>query len=288
MSKGFPIVLSDSGSVPAGGIWSPDAEKMQNVYQQPVQIEEIRIMVQNNNVGAAAGASKNMLALIHMSLQAGRHALTRNFVPILTLNPREQATLETWTNTPNGLYAYWKWRLPAPMPLDVGTALIPQFKWITPSRSVLASANIDSPLTISVVLVGRSIDAMPVTARVPYVAAYQAKVGVLNSLDQDLYNPFETPFHIQRMVARVFSSAGDTDIWIAELSPNKLKMADQYGYAIVKNFTSWYNIFDPATCAWTFNRNLGPRERYFISLQDAPSLAYLPAVSLIGHREETL
>ncbi len=211
----FPVILSDSGTLNAGSTFTPNSDRMQNIYRQPIQIEEMRVLLSLlNPVNPQNTGLFSLGALTRVRIDVGRKQITNGYVPLGVLGPREQPAMTPWfvkftAANNSAFYDYYKWRLPTPMPLDIGTPFLPTFQWIAPNNAIASTqGGNNNSLLVNVSLVGRSIGGgvMPKSARVPYVSAFIPTAGETQSNDRDLRNIFsDRPILVQRMCAKIFT-----------------------------------------------------------------------------------
>lgn len=292
----FPICLYSTGVVSAGGIYTPDADDLQNHFDTPIQIEEIRFMFY---LSTATGILGTLAGLIRVRLRMGRIELTNEFIPTWLLGSRMQTFTEFMSGGGTGIWDYQRWKLPCPVIVPPGATLLPNFIYQLPDgTTALTNAN-NSPITVYVTMIGRSLSKMPTgKIRVPYATAYLADGigGGQQSQDDQLVNKFDVPLHVQRFVGRLASkfSGGVLESWRSDegffTTGNTLRnitIRDHAGYAIVDTPTPFIEVFSKSRKILPANRILEPRGWYTVFLQDKPSNV-LPQISMIGWREVEL
>jgi len=119
--------------------------------------------------------------------------------------------------------------------------------------------------------------------------------GTVRDSDAEFRNPFTIPWHVQRLTSRLYNISDDLEGGVATTpapaTPGTIptiRIVDSYGYAVVPNPTSWYQVFRSGeNSAWTFNRTVDPRESYSIQIDNSqPFAAETVDIGMIGYREE--
>lgn len=296
----FPVQLYSTGNVPVGGTTTLDADDLQNAFQKHVQIEEIRFLLYLN---AATNLLPGALApLIRVQLKMGRIDLTNGFVPLWLLGTRMQRAVELANGyTAAGqktIWDYQRWRLPKPIIVPHGATLLPSFSYQTPTGKGAVVNALNSPITVYVCMVGRSLKRLnlPAKLEVPYATFWLPSVAQKSqqSGDDALVNKFTSPLHVQRFIGRIASTSDGTDgdNWASDFSnvgsARSLRITDSAGFEVVRDMTIWNDVFERSRCALPANRVLEPRGWYRVLLNEQPSINYVPMISLIGWRHEEL
>jgi len=314
-SGGVPILLAAGVNLsePSGAV-IPDLGLLQNQYRQPMVIDEINIILKHS-VAVASGLL-NFGGSVRVKLDLGRIGITSGSIPVWLFGPIMLSNSVSFSNAgkvqseniqgQNGVdvtaipatYSRFRWKLPAPLFISPGQVLVPSFSRTNESSPV---ATVRATISYS----GRRLpDNTPVPRQiaVPYVASFIGKRGATAAIsaDTDLYNAFMTPLHIQRFVGRLQRSdqggAGALDELQSSAfvgsTPNPqqfiVKMSDARGRDVIREYTTWPSVFNPARRSWTAPSILLPRDRYTFYYSAPANSNISPMVSLIGWREEAL
>jgi len=296
--RGIPLTLVSSVTMPTqvGQVISADLGQMQMEHRTPIEITEIRFTINptwNSNDWAAEG-------LIGVSLDAGPFNLTNGFIPVWAAdpcyNPRYQQALN---EAGTARLAFVRWRLPQPMVLPSGFVLRPRFQWMS-SEGV---ATVNSPTTISIAVVGRSLidGKYPRTTRVPYMTTWIPPDGALATGQLDLMNNIDKEVTAHRLVGRMISGAlgyGPMDgtfgcpyyrlFAMNSVIRNKLIIRKSTGYYITQNPTPFLALFPMQGAVLPIEQRLAPGDSYTISSDTAASANFRPHISLIASREEQI
>lgn len=310
----FPVCLYAKTTVAIGAIATPDADDLQNHFDCPIQIEEVRLLFFLNYVlsGAGSAAEGSTLAgLVRMQLKMGRIDLTNGFVPSWLLGPRLQVATELTTGQVvlggnQTLWDYQRWKLPVPMIVPAGATLLPTFYYLLPDGTISLTRSGNSPITVHVALIGRSLPRgkMPKRIRVPYASAFIANTatGGQQSQDDQLVNKFDVPLHVQWLTGRMAAqptAPGVKEAWASVEDARSvtnvgsgtynLMIKDNAGYSIVGTMTNFFDVFPRDRKGLVVNRVLAPRGWYVAFFEDKPTVSQnLPMIGMIGWREEEL
>lgn len=294
----FPVCLYSTGTVAIGAVFTPDADDLQNHFDTPIQIDEIRFMFFVN--GVSVNPLRSLAALIRVQLKMGRIDLTNGFVPAWLFGSRLQRNVETLNGVAGGgrlsAWEYHRWKLPVPMIVPAGSTLLPYFQYLLPDGTQALTSAHDSPITVHVAMVGKGSKSPSRKIKVPYVTAYIAdpSSGGQQSKDDQLVNKFNTPLWVQRFVGRIAVKGGTNETWTSVedntgyATTGDLTVRDSNGDSVVGGVAQWFDVFSRDRKIFPAGCFLPPRDWYTVRLADKPTASYLPMISMVGWREEEM
>jgi len=285
-----PIHLTASTTLASNSSGGVNAISLRNPLNQPMEILETKWRLDiAKDVGNLLGG------LVGCKLDLGKYPITNGFVPVWSFGRSENLSEERIPSPgivgPAGTLTMafeYTWRLPMPLYVPIGAALIPTFQ----HRGMLADS-VDVRISYS----GRTLplDTPPPKKIVlPYVAAFSSKVidAQTSTFDQsvetDLVNSFSQPIHLQGFSGRGLVIRNDNLAVSAESLSNgeamisnalSVRMVDSNGRPIVRNFTRFRTAFAAATRFWGMENGatMDPRSFYLAFLRFTP-LAVPPIV----------
>ncbi len=276
-----PLILSTEVNLTAGAMLAPADEKaLKNPYNRPMWIREISI----------ANAVPNVTRI---KFQLGRQNLTNNYVPIWNLGSRLDSSFDS---------AMWTWRLPKPLFIPQGEYLQPTF-WVTDVGAVAS--------TVRITYTGHSFDIgelEPTINAVPWVTSFIGAARLVgsnyfeNSTEKDIFNPYDTPLHVQRFIGRLNQSAaiggtGNDENYSGFYNGANVRIFDSLGKIVVRDRTPMGLVFAGDRRTWDAHGVLPPHGFYTIYMdelyadvvEDGTPGNYLQAmISMIGYHEVAL
>lgn len=217
----YPVATSAEVTLSEGGTAQFNSQGLSNYFDNPMAIDEIHFQVRTAYSDTLHPAYLNFGGTIRVKLSLGRFALSNVFVPVGCLgtmfwgNTLDSATFASLYSpetvitdfTQFSYTSYFRWKLPRPVVAPVGMPIEAQIIRVPDGISqVFPLAN--TAVTVNMTYVGRAVKKKlpraPYTA-VPYVGFF-GKVfttpSVATSGQLDLYNPFQSPLTVQRLIGR--------------------------------------------------------------------------------------
>jgi len=293
-SFGAPLLLGTSVTLTAPGETAiPKVAHLQNPFRTSTLIDEVRFTIKSMVTSEPA---TGMGGIIHAKFALGRIALSEKFVPIWNYGTLFTTHLENEVAQQEGQFAtyctfsHYRWILPKPLFVPEGNQLVPTFLR-DPTMGTDAGT-----VTVNVAYAGRALQPgarIPTKLNVPFVGYFEhpSTSEYSQSDAKDLYNPFQVPLRIQRLVGRVLTGTFDgvTAGVISPIAP-QLKIIDSNGYSIVDNssanYTPFNAIFDAQRRAWTYNRALKAKEWITVQSRFPGGATVRLQISAVGYREE--
>lgn len=300
-----PIHLSGYTQLQPGASGAVSAATLKNPMGQDMELLEVKFEV----ICPADGLSSLALGgTVGCELVMGAHKITNGAVPVWCFGKAENLSAESQledVNEDNLTYAYnmFSWRLPRPMFIPAGAALLPKFNHF---------GFIPNTLIVRVGYSARVVVKPPSTVCLPWVAAYMSKafnpINVASS-DQSptnsLFNSTNRVFRLQRFVGRL-QFADQAGTALDESNPESLgsryltvRMIDSYGRPIVRTYTPFRSVFGALTRSWELEdvgAQLDPGGFYQVFLKkEVMTMAAAnnggqaqAHVSMVGWREEPM
>jgi len=299
-----PLNLSASVTLAAGQRAVPDTRALENPFRGSALIDAVTFTV--SKIG---NQNSDYSGMVLCRFRVGHVELSPTDIPIslftTSLQSYPAVELAVGPTTPFVQVSVCRrWKLPVPLLVPPGAALVPSF------FRPIDSSGVD--VTVDVSYAGRYLDSsepLPDKIQVPYVNAfYPPPEGWFNgdslntfylSGPRTLANLLDVPVRVQRFIGRVYDI---TDTFpflgnVVESSANtstslfSVLMKDSYGREIVKDSVGFGALFDVIRRSWTFSKILGPREHYLMNIYNTPGFNppqpnRIPMVSIIGIREE--
>lgn len=256
------------------GVGGPDDEtQLMNPYDSPMLVDEVHV---RNQYRAGVGYSVDNVSL-RMSI--GRARLTNDFIPIKYL-AREYSEQTDGTQII---------RFPRPLYVPRGTKL-----------DIQARIDANAPLRVDLAIVARALPetyADPKVVLAPwwqqytFAAVAEADGYVTKKTNAaDLVNPFGAPLNVTGLLG----DARSTNYILGIFVPTKsqagvaIKLHDARGRPIIRDFTPFPALIDPAENDWKFRFTLPPKTPVFATLAANTSGGFgtiTPTIVLAGWRE---
>ena len=293
MNPHSPLLLQAQFTVPvAGGSFGlADSTKLENPFQAPMWLDEIRFRL------PAAGAVSATLGLnwssFRIELKLGETTITKGFVHmglfgkvlndgIESANFKPQESLSTYQNSP---YVF-TWRLPKPLFIPAREFLRPTFYF----DPVMPNAGLVTNQVVTLIYCCRPLPRgtpTPKTVQIPWVTFYQPvdidTAAPVDRVDQstpsDLYNPFDQDMHVQRFVGRLMGREyGENNEYMGLASANVnlttgipttgtfVSAQDSFNNILIRDPTPFAHVFSAVDRAWTVNCVLPPKGFYLFTV----------------------
>ncbi len=298
-----PLILQAQISPPAGGgsFGLADTTLLENPFQAPMWLDEIRFRVPNTTSVGAAWSS------LRVELKLGEIPITNGFVPISTLGK----VLDESDGSPGGEFYMnsFTWKLPKPLFIPARELLRPTIYFVPFSGAPAR--------TVNIIYACRPLPKGTPTPRVlqlPWVTYFQpAMLTTPNATDQvdlstpsDIFNPFDQDLHVQRFLGRFMiqdatqgidgGNAGDLSSALintdtgAIVTGTFVSAQDSFNNILIRDPTPFASVFDRIDRAWTVNCMLPPKGFYLFTIDRiwsayTPALTATVAISMIGWRE---
>jgi hypothetical protein len=289
-----------------------DIQALRNPLQVPMLVDEILFNIGLAGGGSALGYEED----IRLTLKLGNDKIVKEYTPLILLGPQKNLSVNptsgALTNPPTGATALAA-QLNAPlfsMRLTSELILMPQ-EFLVPNfyhAGQLGQASV----AVRMIVKGRAMKADAKRQTLPWIApwigALQAPAGNIfaNLLEEtteaDLHNPFDVPLYVDRMAGVVASTSGsgfgqyfDPYTVDAGLYYALMRMVDQNGAPILRDFTPFSHIFHMSDYTWKMKSTMAPnsfwkayfQENYSLMCNSggptAPSLQLM--CSIIGKRQ---
>jgi hypothetical protein len=269
--KGIPIHLYGSVTVTPNSSAAVNGVALKNPNPGPMLINEIKFMIS----GASLALQSMSGGGLRCRLDMGKIPLSNGSIPLWLYGRVENLTQEG-----NSRFMTFKWKLPRPIFVPSGAAIIPTFYH--------AGIPGDTPVVASVAYGGRAFgpDFSPRKIYLPYVAGYTTKIFDIDestadtSSETDLVNQFDTPLVVDRITGRIDSLTTNNtqDDYVANLYPAAvelvtLRMWDSLGNSIVRSYTPLYTVCHGVMRSWQLDGKVTlPPGAYYIAdfLKNAP------------------
>lgn len=256
-----PITLTAVGTVQPGGTVEV-SDSLKNPYGLPMEIREIRFALWCRD----GVASRMVPATIGVSISRGSEALTNGVVPVPLFTKSERHGSGDWgseriTETPGG--GELRWRLAHPLFVPPAAPLTFQLEH--------RGLGLNEDVEVRITLVGRTFaqNYRPQSDILPWVSFWAAEpltlnppnlfdVGISQSSESQLTNPFGTPLKLQRLTGRIYvynadvGQTNDDDEFAASLMyrHSKLRIDHSDGYHVVPKFSIFGSVFDMQRFSW--------------------------------------
>lgn len=290
------LMTASTGIILPGSSVECDSEALTVPFRKPAIIDEVRWSVRRS--GGSNPNVYNPGGLVGCRLSLGGLDLTNKFVPLWLFGPviQDPGLTERVSDTDFGAalvnFATFRWKMPVPLEVPSGLSLRAEIS--------LAADNFGDT-QVDIAYAGRYLgarDKIAKTLRVPYVSTFITKRGdtYAESGEKDLWNPFQVPLNVQRFVGRLEYRDSGRGFTVNEaVDPTtihavKVKMRDSVGDVITRGEPHFYSIFEGSRRAWTFGRQLHPKEQYYATvfgLENSLDAGVFTnaQVSLVGWRE---
>jgi hypothetical protein len=310
-SGGAPVVFSAQGDLAAGKQVTLNAQTLQSGFRTPYFIDEIRVAAYTTSHTVDEGRGVQALNdAIRIKFQTGSHAFSQDFVPVGNMYP-------AFSNNDYGNYALsdttfteymsGRWILPRPLFMPAGDVVLANVELNDRTGIIAATYGTATAVRVTVTYVGRLIaqgfkESEP--RYIPWLAWWTKAMSDSYAESQTrLRNPFFVPAHVQRFTMRTFiydtsaatplySESDKEGMYARSAGYHAIRIDDSRGYAIVPKFAAVGSVFDGTRRAWTFGRELGPREQFNMQMRtegtEPVNTDYFTNVGLVGYREEAL
>ena len=311
-----PVVLSDYVDITYGTFKVFNADKLQVSDRQNIEIIEMHCVVYDvTPYNASTTVLTNLGTTIQLKLELGEYKITNGYIPIWLFGPRHDCATEVNLARSSSAAPFdvesgpapccvYRWILPCPLLLTQNDNIIAQVKRES-SDIYTAVVGVASARTYRVQLsfVGRYLDPnikIGPTVKVPYVTSFLGLRGTKCNISkhQDLENPFQVPYHIERINGRIEAyMLQEGNNWQVDYLGHEpiLKMTDSQGYIVVQPNTPFNDVFEVGRRDWIVRRDLAPRQYYIAEVDEnvASTVTNLygltrPMISLVGYREEVI
>jgi hypothetical protein len=326
----YPVILSDSVTLAEGENKQMDVQALSNVFDTPMVIDEIRTQISLPDIDLQVA---NFGGSVRLQLTVGRYALSDTYIPVGCLGTMfdggelDLTGITPQVYSPESTYGYiisdpttvgyFRWKLPRPLVCPIGMPLQAKI-----SRQVEGLSEIypdTDPLTVNVSYAGRAAKKhLPpdITVPIPYVGFFEnvfSSASVATSGQLDLYNPFQSPLTVQRLIGRWQNIYLDTgtpgDSWIgldqSETSGStsilfpSTQIRTFSGFFITNGFIPGQAIFEANTRSLPMNILLERSEGIEVIIdatagipstgaQPTPTGSNTSLVTMIGWRNERL
>jgi hypothetical protein len=324
-----PVVQSANLDLEEGENKQFDTQLLSNYFDTPMVVDEIRVQIISPLDDLTVG---NFGGSIRLKLTAGRFALMDTYVPVGCLGPPiDGAALDSVTYLPatyssesmrssnTDVYSlgFFRWKLPRPLVLRRGMALEAKISRQIEGLSLVFPT--ETTLSANLAYVGRvSKKQLPgqITTAVPYVGLFTnvfTSASVTTSGQRDLYNPFQVPLNVQRLIGRwqnIYLDSGIPDQSFIALDTTGVAGRDEFdfppsqirtydGFNVTNGFVPGLSIWEANTRSLPCNIQLERGEGFEVMIdatgglpstgaQPTPTGSNTSFVTMIGWRNETL
>lgn len=309
---GAPVVFSAETTLANGKTAVLNAQTLQSGFRTSYFIDEIRISMYTEKFTSATPLPSNLLTglsgLVSILFQTGKYMFSKEAIPVGIMAPVFGAD---FGNIPCGntdqyrSFSSVRWMLPKPLFMPAGDVILANVSLAT--NSILAALFSTTPcVTVTVTYVGRIIPQgfVAQSREVPWLAYWSRNASTLfDSATTRFRNPFTVPAHVQRFTQRTYKFVSSAPAEYAEVSAEaqiydsttpyqEISITDSRGYFITNKFFPIGDVFDASRHAWTFGRQLSPREQFNMqakteNLSGMPANTdYITNIGLVGYRSE--
>jgi hypothetical protein len=319
---GAPVVFSAQATLATGKATVLNAQTLQSGFRTAYFIDEIRISMHTSVVDHAISneGTSGLSGLVSVLFQTGKYQFSADAVPVGLLAPMfgtDYGRVVVGTHPQFRNFSTVRWALPKPLFMPAGDVVLANVSLAT-NGTLTALFSAEPCVTVMITYVGRLMPQGYVAPErnVPWLAWWQKNMtgtggrgGGASSTYADattnFRNPFKVPVHVQRFTQRTYKSVtaanatrhfseenAQAQIYNTSLPYETIALQDSRGYVITKDFVPVGDVFDVARHAWTFGRELGPREQFNMQMA-TQNIAALPAstdfitnVGVVGYRPE--
>lgn len=262
----LPAILHSTltGLTVGGSYGLGSGEKIENPYETPILIDEIRFHT-----------TGKLIDYLRCKLEFGQQPLTADYLPIdmfgKTLNWEGQYVKDPASNDP--LFSTAVWRLPKPLLLPADARLTPKFKFQDDFGASPATQ-----ATIHFTCAGRRLPtgfALPSALEIPFIAHYHAVVNggdAYQSSESDLKNPFPQKLNIERLLFGFHVNNGTEDSLLAQASVDldtaltnvTIRMHDSLGAIVLRDQVAIGDLITPLDRSWPLNTELRSGAYYVV------------------------
>ncbi len=291
-SPASPVHLSSSLVLRSGSSGNVSSAALKNPMGQDMELLEVKFEVSGDLSGTSAAYGGTVLC----SLEMGNYKLTNTSIPVWGFGRAENLDGEVKTDTTDTkVWVAYSWRLPRPMFIPAGAAVVPNFTH---------AGLIPDDLNVRIGYSARTVNVKPKTFYLPWISQYVTKAfnpisaaGVDVSTELDLVNPNNEALHLQRMTGRVLYTLDGATNEVLPFSLAQsiyLRITDSYGRPLVRNFTPFRSVFGALTRSWEMDNGamLDPQSYYLVNVRK-DAVAYSSGggaaaqafISMVGWRE---
>lgn len=315
-----PVVLYGTATIPVASSGAPDNSTLQNPYETPIEILEVRFRIYPTYPNADNVAFQSVTGMgVGVKMDLGKAAVIDGFVPVNAMSSNRDSY-----EGMGALYSQPAVGL-ASEAYQVMYGWRPRYPIYVPGRATLACAfqtqgQIDSPIVCDVVYIGRTWPVgkpKPRTVKVPWVASFEATPvetsGSTQALSNDVsastdvQNPFAANLELDKIFGRMAQltplnptlGSGSNrlieDSIVGRLIRFKLKIRSSRGFDILRNQTQFGSLFTRNWIVWDIpgRWELVPREFYTFAFQASAETLEVatpytqqsqPSVGIVGYR----
>lgn len=308
---GAPVVFSAQTTLRTGQSAVLNAQTLQSGFRTPYFIDEIRISLLSSQFTTAATLT-GLSGLVSVLFQTGSYMFSNDAVPVGLLAPIFGTDYGTVMVSNNGGVgdavrgsSTVRWMLPKPLFMPAGDVVLANVSLNDSALGILNTLFTNDPaVRVTITYVGRLVpQGFEVSHRaVPWLAWWTKSLNEeYKTANTRLRNPFVNPAHVQRFTSRTYESsiASYNEVPLAAQAPTSaayesIHISDSRGYQITNTRVPIGHVFDTARHAWTFGRELGPREQFNMEMVTENFSGgefdpdYITNVGLVGYRKESL
>ncbi len=310
-----PLILQAQISPPAGGgsFGLADSTKLENPFQGPMWLDEIRFKLPGSEAGTLDTQAWSRLAV---ELKLGETPLTNGYVPISLLGKVLNDSESFGENSGGATVSpgAFTWKLPKPL-------FIPAREFLRPTMYFQPYSGAPAKV-VTIMYVCRPLPKgtpPPLVMQIPWVTYFKppdlscalaspATDTTNDSTPADLYNPWDEELHVQRFVGRLMGqnygenqnhmsiASANINLTTEALASGTLVSAqDSFNNILIRDRTPFAHVFDFLDRAWTVNCILAPKGFYLFTVDRLWS-GYLPSeafvatigISMVGWREVSI
>lgn len=321
-----PLILQAQIVPPVGGgsFGLADTTQLENPFQSPMWLDEIRFRLDNAPVDSfwsLPGWDR-----IRVELKLGNINLTNGFVPISLLgkilnDSNGEGVIDNGTRVENAPFVF-TWKLPKPLFIPARELLRPTMYFETFPGAVARS--------VTIIYACRPLPKgtpTPTKLQIPWVSYYQPPDILISPLspavdatDQstpaNICNPWDEELHVQRFVGRLMGRArahgftsGFEEMGYMTLASAKtnyqngkvqigtlVSAQDSFNNILIRDQTPFSHVFSFVDRSWTVNCVLPPKGFYLFTVdrlwtgyepRDWEAFTATVGISMIGWREVT-
>lgn len=252
-----------------------DTDALQPTYRQPYFIDEVRFRFRGTSLEGNSPTHHGPMA--KFLFQTGGEKISKMPVPAWLYCPK-WTPYEGYTQPIANVQqttTFCRWLLPSPLwmgPGDVMQAYV--------ERDVSLGEDF-MPFIANITYIGRTLPPgtpPPPQRTVPWVSYVELRSqdisvglpqGSLVIANEELRNPFMVPLDVQRLTVRgtnagfaagQYSELANWQLSTGSFDSIEMSLLDSAGYVVVPNDVLIGHSIEADRAAWTFNRNIGPRE----------------------------
>ncbi len=199
MKFGYPTAFFTSVDITAGSSAQPDSGALQHPFRLPMVIDEISMTtkIAPSFTGSPGGSIQTKFKMNTLDLMSDP-------IPLWSFNPttdtfRESSVGSAFESVDQYVFTNFLWKLPKPLYVPSGGALVPVVNRISDNGG---SARVDFAYHGRTVLDPVAPNKIAVPFIGVFIQPYTAAAGQSNA--RNLYNPFQVPLHVQRLVLRAY------------------------------------------------------------------------------------